>query len=250
MHEAKCHDANCFLTLTYDNDHLPDDYSLSLDDYQRFLKRLRDAIGGGIRFVGCGEYGDQGRRPHYHFLIFGYDFPDRKVWRRTQSGKYNFRSEQLEKLWTDGHAEVGLFSPEAAGYVARYTLKKVSPEYARETGRYRVVHPLTGQLVEQRPEFATMSKRPAIGRTWFERFHRDAFPSDFLVLNGQKLPVPKYYRKLLAENQEIDALTLKAKRVAKARARADNNTPDRLAVREAVQSHRVALLKRDLERDS
>lgn len=251
VHEAKCHQANCFLTLTYDDDHLPDDYSVSLEDYQKFLKRLRKFLGHDrVRFIGCGEYGDKGRRPHYHFIIFGYDFPDRKPWRKSASGRVSFRSETLEKLWTLGHAEVGLFSPEAAGYVARYTLKKVSAEYGIQTRRFECVHPLTGQLVTQRREFATMSKRPALGREWFAKFAGDAFPSDFLVLNGSKMPVPKYYRKLLAAQDEIAALSLKAKRVAKARLHADNNTPDRLAVREAVQSRRIAMLKRDLEGSS
>lgn len=259
------HKANCIVTLTYSNANLPDDYSVSVRELQLFLKRLRELLArpGGpgvrIRFFACGEYGDKFGRPHYHILIFGYDFPDRVVWRRGSSGKFSFRSAELEKAWQNekgliGHCEVGLFSSEAAGYVARYCLKKVGGKLADT--HYRRVHPLTGELVTVRPEFITMSRMPGIGDAWFQRYRCDAFPSDFLILDGHKVPVPRYYQAKLLREQEHDSLLsddellaveLKQRRREAAAPHAANNTPERLAVREAVQSHRATRLKRDLD---
>ena len=64
VHEAQMHRSNCFITLTYSPDFLPDPPSLNLRDFQLFMKRLRKRFGDGIRFFHCGEYGEQCGRPH------------------------------------------------------------------------------------------------------------------------------------------------------------------------------------------
>ena len=77
-HEQKMHEASCFFTLTYDDEHVPADYSVKLRDWQLFLKRTRKRTRvKGLRFAGGGEYGELGLRPHYHGLFFNYDFPTR-----------------------------------------------------------------------------------------------------------------------------------------------------------------------------
>lgn len=254
--EAKCHEVNSFVTLTYSDARLPDDFSVSVRDLQLFLKRLRELVAPTrLRFFACGEYGDKLMRPHYHLIIFGYDFPDRKLWRTSPSGAVNFRSALLEKAWTDGHSEIGLFSPQAAGYIARYCLKKMGGE--RAIAHYRRINPITGEHLTVRPEFITMSKKPGLGDEWFSRFRRDAFPSDFLIIDGAKVPVPAYFKrkleraepephKLLSDDKLL-SYNLDLKRMLSAKRHADNNTPERLAVRETVQSLRAALLKRDME---
>jgi len=75
MHEAKCYDENCFVTLTYDNDHLPPDGSLNHKHFQDFMKRLRKHYSGRtIRYYMCGEYGENMGRPHYHAVFFNLRF--------------------------------------------------------------------------------------------------------------------------------------------------------------------------------
>ena len=62
------------------------------------MKRVRKFAGSGVRFFGCGEYGDRGGRPHYHGLLFGLDFEDKKLW-SVRDGYRVYKSDQLEKLW-------------------------------------------------------------------------------------------------------------------------------------------------------
>ena len=86
MHEASLHERNCFLTLTFDDLHLPASGSVNVRDVQLFLKRFRKALtyrNMKIRFFACGEYGDKNLRPHYHLIIFGYDFADDRCLRTT-----------------------------------------------------------------------------------------------------------------------------------------------------------------------
>ena len=60
--EAKSHKNNMFLTLTYDDAHLPEDGSLHYEHFQLFMKRMRkyfmSRFGQQLRFLMCGEYGD------------------------------------------------------------------------------------------------------------------------------------------------------------------------------------------------
>lgn len=246
-HESKLHTSSSFLTLTYSDTNLPDDLSVSLRPLQLFLKRLRKQLAPkSIRFFACGEYGDRTHRPHYHALIFGHDFSeDRKPWRKAPSGHTLYRSEVLERCWTLGSSELGIFTPDSAGYVARYCLKKINGD--RAATHYQRVHPETGEIVTVRPEFATMSTRPGIGAEWFTRFQADAFPSDFVVVEGIKKPIPRYYHKKLTEQDERAATMVKLKRQQRALPHKENNTPDRLATRQYCLSERMKHLKRDLD---
>lgn len=38
-----------------------------------------------------------------------------------------------------------------------------------------------------------MSRRPAIGRKWIEKYVEDVYPRDFVVMDGSPLKPPKYY---------------------------------------------------------
>lgn len=198
-HEAMYHDTSSFLTLTYSDEHLPDSYSVDTREFQLFMKRLRMKT-PPLRFFACGEYGGQTNRPHYHALIFGYDFPDKQLWRRSPTGHLLYRSPMLEQVWPYGHSEIGTVTPQSAGYVARYVTKKVTGNRAVE--HYQRIHPLTGQEVQVKPEFLLMSRRPGIGQQWFEDYKSDAFPSDFVIVDGTKRPVPKYYYKRLLEEEK------------------------------------------------
>lgn len=245
------HDLSSFLTLTYSDENLPENYSVSVREAQLFMKRLRKALAPlKVRYYLCAEYGERKLRPHYHAILFGYDFPDKVLWRRTESGEYTYRSELLDRVWALGHAEIGAVTVSSAGYVARYVTKKIKGDAAAT--HYERMHPGTGEIWRVAPEFALMSSRPGIGSTWYDQYSGDAFPDDFVTIDGQKRPVPRYYKKLFDRHTDplsVTSARITWKRKSRALAHADNNTPERLAIREEVQHLKSTRLVRKMEED-
>jgi len=223
--EGKMHECASFVTLTYGPEHLPRDYSLSKEHPQKWMKRLRFMLGDiRIRFFLCGEYGGEKLRPHYHAIIFGYDFPDRTPWRRSGSGSVSYRSELLEKTWTLGNSEVGTFTPESAGYVAGYSIKKVSGNPAAE--HYQRMNPETGEIHQVLPEFVMMSSRPGIGKGWFNEFKMDVDQSTFIIVDGMRKPLPRYFKRQLAD-RDLSDRNLNKQRIKNREAKeASINKPD------------------------
>jgi len=77
LHELDEHEDSIFITLTYDEDNVPENMSLRKADLQKFFKRLRKALGDRtIKYFACGEYGDKTERLHYHSIIFGLSLKD------------------------------------------------------------------------------------------------------------------------------------------------------------------------------
>lgn len=242
-HEAQMHEFNSFVTLTYANEHLPESYSVSVREFQLFMKRLRKAIyPTKIRFFSCGEYGDLTLRPHYHAIIFGYGFPDRVFDRKNKHGQAFFTSETLSKAWPYGLSDLSDVTYQSARYVAGYVMKKIRGDKA--ASHYSRTHPVTGLTVQVEPEFSLQSTSPGIGSTWFDKFKTDAFPSDFLVVDGRHTSVPRYYFLKLREDEQ-EALKRKRKLKAAAPSKKANRTTERLRVREQVQAARIKSLKRD-----
>lgn len=244
VHEASLHDENCFITLTFNDKFLPSNGSLVKSDFQLFIKRLRKRFFGNsksdVRYFHCGEYGEKLGRPHHHACLFGFNFPDRVLFREKEGFRL-YRSEILESLWSHprtgesfGFCSIGDVSFESAAYVARYIVKKISGDLA--PGHYQ------GRL----PEFTTMSRRPGIGRDWFESFKGDLYPKDFVVIHGRKYKIPKYYDRCYEATNPVEYGCIKASRCVRGRSSPDN-TFERLSVREEVQRMNLSLLKRGYE---
>ena len=203
QHEAQLYDRNSFLTLTYDDEHLPKFGSLQYRDVQLFLKRLRKVCRGDspsptgkypIRFFAAGEYGDQFERPHYHMLLFNFDFND-----RVKIGKRLYESDTLTDLWGLGHASCGSVTPASAAYVSQYSLKKVYGRH-ESAAYYQGIDYQTGEIGKRRPEFIEMSVRPGIGSWWYDQFGSDVLPCDYVIVDGKKRRVPRYYAKRFEES--------------------------------------------------
>lgn len=235
MHEAQEHEANSFLTLTYDDANLPPGGSLVLADWQNFAKRVRNRV-GPFRFYHCGEYGDVTSRPHYHACIFGLDWAhDREFYK--MSGRHPlYNSPSLTELWGKGHVVIGELTFESAAYVARYCLKKITGK-AQEGDT--VIDRTTGEVFSRRPEYSTMSRRPGIGRKWLEEFVSDVYPDDFAVMaDGRKCKPPKFYDDFFEALSPEEMDDIRRERRRRGRRFAQHRTAERLEVRERVAEAR------------
>lgn len=208
VYEAQMYDSNCFITLTYDNEHLPKDHSLKLEHFQKFFKLLRKRFKGEksifdesrgkhirpIRYFHCGEYGDEYSRPHYHACVFNFDFPDKELW-KTTNGVNLYTSEICNSIWKKGYCVIGDVTFDSAAYVARYITKKLN----NDDEAYTRINFIDGEIFPVKPEYATMSRNGGIGKEWFKRFKDDVYPHDYVVVNGKKMKPPKFFDKLLEE---------------------------------------------------
>lgn len=198
MHESKMHPENSFLTFTYDPNHLPASGSLYLEHLQLFMKRLRIFVfrktGRLIKHYSCGEYGDLNKRPHYHVILFGYDFNDKLLYSTSSRGDRIFTSATLDGIWGMGSCKIGEVNFETAAYVARYCLKKVDGA-KRDAGHY-VVYDMDGVLHDRLPEFAVMSTRGGgIAASYYEKYGSEVRAHDSLVVKGKVVPSIRYYDK-------------------------------------------------------
>jgi len=202
MHEASLYPENVFVTLTYKR--VPEGGSLRPRDFVLFMKRLRKSRAGGIRFLQSGEYGALGR-PHHHALLFNCCFPDSVFFGESSSGEEMFVSEELERLWGKGFCTASDVTFQSAGYVARYTIKKVAEE----------------TLQGRRPEYMTMSRREGIGSGWIRKYESDVYPRDEVIVSGKACKPPRFYddkvgfKRVVAEHdyKEQSSGRLIAKRV-------------------------------------
>lgn len=202
-HEASLYQSNTFLTLTYDDDHLPSKAYLRPEDLTNFHKRIRAHVNRScrgvnsdrsrpLRFFACGEYGDRGGRPHYHTLLFNVGFNDAK-----QVGADLYESETLNKLWPLGQARFGPATPAAANYIAKYTMKNQRPSRSADPRRENDADE-DGEYIE-RP-FLRASQ--GIGAGWLQKYHRDLVRGYLVTSEGQKTTIPRYYKNRLKDGGE------------------------------------------------
>jgi hypothetical protein len=254
MHEASQWEKNCFITLTYEE--TPPWNSLRHTDFQKFMKRLRKRFQGHkeyvdpktgnvsnpIRFYMAGEYGSQRGRPHYHACIFNFQFEDIKFLKRTHSGSNLYRSAQLESLWPYGFSSVGDVTFESAAYVARYVMKK-----AKQDDDYLLqVDPYTGECVERHPEYNRMSLKPGIGANFLDKYTKDVFPNDYVIVNGHKAKPPRYYFKRLKQMEPDLYEQVEQSRLIEGYQRCQDNSEERLGARQKVLQAKLRRLERNL----
>lgn len=206
MHEAKMHQENCFLTLTYED--AP--HSLNLKHFQNFMKRLRKKYAPKtIRLFHCGEYGQVYTTPgdptsepvkhhaypeknaigraHYHAILFGHDFHDKEFYKLNRHQQTLSTSPTLSRIWKHGFATIGNVTEESAAYTARYIFKKITGDLSNT---YYTKLDQYGELHEINPEYVTMSRKPGIGHSWLDKYGEDIYAYDECVINGKKHQYP------------------------------------------------------------
>lgn len=198
--ELQYHDSAYFVTLTYDDAHVPRSVSkdgvphLTLDkrDCQLFFKRLRKAFPDDhIRYFLAGEYGDQTHRPHYHVIVFGLHLNDLVLVGRNEFNQPYFDSVSLTNVWQKGSITAAAVSWESCCYVARYCMKKLK-------GDMRFFY----QDVNIVPPFVLMSRKPGLGYQWFldHPDFTDHSKINIATATGRRsFRPPRYFEKKLEE---------------------------------------------------
>lgn len=251
MHEAQMWEENCCVTLTYGRNCLPPGSFLEYRDFQLFMMRLRKYCGvsserpaNAVRFFMCGEYGPLNLRPHYHSCLFNVDFRDGKVCGKSDAGAVFYDSPILSRIWTHGNVSVQELNSATAMYVARYVVKKLE---VQNDSRFAVIVDSDGVVRSRPDEFSHCSLKPGIGSGWFRRFGSDVAAVDGCVVSGDRKRVPKYYDKLRRRSDAFAFEEVQAARVAAAKVHWEDQSEERLSVREVVHRARVVKQKRSFE---
>lgn len=180
--QLKASDNAYFITLTYDDEKLP--YSdnglmtLNYRDVQLMFKRLRKRQKSGkkISYFCAGEYGSKTHRPHYHMLVFNVD---------------NFND--IDMLWDHGFVHYGDVEERSIYYTLKYTLKSTFQKHNLDPDDDRI------------RERALMSKGIGLGflTPAMKKYYNDDVTRPITYLDGQKIPLPRYYRdKLFTDAQK------------------------------------------------
>jgi len=241
--EALMHKQNCWMTLTYDPEHLPHGGTLVKEHHQKFIRALRDQ-GAKFSYYGCGEYGENLGRPHYHICVFGWEPKEVKLIRHGDEGGMFYTSEEIAKAWGKGIHEVTYLTPAMAGYTARYTGKKVTGKKA-EAHYTRLLE--DGTFVELEPEYQFQSTRPGIGKSYYEKYKKEIYRDDFIVLEGTRIKPPAYYDKLLEREDPKLHAKIKTARRDYAESHQEDETLQRRKTREAVKKAQIGQLKRPMK---
>lgn len=213
------------------------------------MKRLRKKYPElKIKFYQCGEYGENNKRPHYHACLFNLDFEDKTHWKTTNGIKL-YVSDTLNSIWKLGFCSVGDVTFNSAAYVARYIVKKITGEEAEK--HYKHISEITGEITSIIPEYTTMSRGGRNGKglsyEWYKKYKKDVYPSDFIIINGKKVKPPKYYACIYEMEDEQNYLLVKKQAKRNANKHKEDNTPERLLVREKVKKAQIKSLKRTIE---
>lgn len=168
MHERDDHDNAIFLTLTYDDDHLPPDNRVSKEALVLFLKRLRKRLGDRkLKYYATGEYGESNGRAHYHAIMYGLSALD---------------EDDITAAWQHmGAIHIGTVTYDSARYVADYVHKL---KYEKRTGQ----------------PFAIMSN--GLGKGYALRNAEKLREDPTITIHGTSVGVPKYYQKKIDELEE------------------------------------------------
>lgn len=195
--EYKYSKSSLFVTLTYDQKHVPANGSLDKKHLQLFMKRLRKRDGtNSIRYYATGEYGTHGGRPHYHIILF------------------NAKEEDVRNSWSDrngapvGIVHIGRVTSASVAYVTKYLIQKEDyPEGLEKP-------------------FSLMSRAYGIGGRYLTdemvQWHRDG-NKNYTLKDNQKIRLPRFYREKIwpnvnlkpKKNQKITRVKLETWKVLK-----------------------------------
>lgn len=205
MKEVQEHKFNWFVTLTYDDEHLPSNYSLVQDEISKFNKKLKVYLNragkkSDFRFYGVGEYGSQTARPHYHVIYFGLELDDLEFYSKNEYGQLLYNSKFLNDVWSKGHVVIGEVDVASAAYVARYTEKK-----QLQTKEQKKKFEELGLV----PEYSRQSMNPGIGANYLKNIVVSIQNRCYNeTIKDSSFSFPKYYMDKVKKLMEYDPMLL------------------------------------------
>ena len=194
-----------FITLTYNDEHLPPS-GLAYRDIQQFMhsfKRMlrREGHTGEIGYIYAGEEGLLNKRPHFHICLIGVspldvDYVCHRV------GKYD-SSPSVDRIWRKGFNTTTEASVHTICYTAGYTCKKLIT--CQNTDFRKVVH----KAVEQRRRKAGFQSLYSAGsdRAFYKAIANGKTVEEFVAEENAKMraKVPEFieWKGRLIENPDF-----------------------------------------------
>lgn len=227
-----------FLTLTYDDEHLPADKKFCERHVVLFMKKLRKIA--NVRSMGVAEYGPQTHRPHYHILIFGWEPKIKELVRKSSSShagqNYDiFTSKTIAKIWQHGKHEFGTITEQSCSYVARYTKKK----NAKEKDEFK-------------SKSICRSRRPGLGAAFTDRYAGPISQLGSVMLIGpsaspQQYAIPRYVFDRIKKRDTESALLLHSHREKFEQTRKYiEEGKERVQTKKIIFLQKISKLKRNL----
>lgn len=273
--EALQYEQNWFITLTYDEDHIyvpefvetdegiafteeeyddewagclvPKDLELFLKNLRQIMKREYDQE--GIRYMACGEYGSELRRPHYHLIVFNLNLPSETFYEPhiKPSKGVMYKNTIIDRAWgKKGICEVEEANWENIAYTARYITKK---QKGKESS---TIYAIQGEI----PEFFRVSNRPGIAWQYYEDHKQKIYETDQIMIVKKKgveyIKPPRYFDRLLEKENPDLMKKVKQKRkqdgIWAARTKDQSTSLSRieqLAIEERTKTESTSTLRRD-----
>lgn len=216
--ESKCWPYTYFLTLTYNDENIPDvevdkHYltgekcvkvpTLNTEDVKKFIQRYRYNVDKDCTYFYSGEYGTKTHRPHYHLILFTKAKLDihkiEKDWEIASDGVCDLLSD----MWNLGNVRVAIANGQRLKYVAQYTQKK----YATKNDGF--------DYGERKVEFTSMSKKIPLGYKYFQQKKKEILKTDRLI--SIDVPVVSIPNSFLKYGLKVGDLTYKEVEKIKAR---------------------------------
>ncbi|WNK14315.1 MAG: replication initiator protein [Microvirus sp.] len=176
-----------FITLTYNDKHLPKDGKCKKEHMQKFIAKLRESErrrGRIIRPMHAGEIGPKTGRAHYHCAIFGIKIDDLEYFKTQENGEMLFKSKRIQSMWGKGFITIGTVNNGAAGYVAKYTAKK------RDNGN---------------GEYLETPRRPGLGRQYYEIYKHKIFKDREIEIRTKQgikiVSIPTYFKNIYRDKE-------------------------------------------------
>lgn len=224
--------------------------TLEPEELQKFIKRVRKHFPNKkIVYFGCGEYGSQTLRPHYHLIMLGTPFKPSEFYDHHVDPKFHKmhnKSRELDKLWKKGMHDMAQVEWSNCSYVARYCMKKVGESWS----------PIEWAKLGKIPEFVRMSR--GIAFDYYEKNKEKIWQTDNITMKtvkgniGSTKPPKAFMRKLENENPDLAADIKRQRKIISEkiteenRKQSDYTDIEKLIINADKISKKAKMLKREL----